>query len=338
MQVTKEGSVRVDLVGGTLDLEPIHLILKNVVTLNVATSLKAQVTLDSTKEDFIEIESLDYKTNYKFKASEFTYENLYESDHFGPMKFVCQILDFFKVNKELKLTMSSGAPAGSGLGGSSAMGVTLFNALSEYFKKPFLKTQIIKSVKDIESRILNQGIAGYQDYHPALYGGVLGLVPSTGELQVEQLYTPELKKYLESHISLIFSGKSRLSGMNNWEMYKSFFDKDAVIRKGLQEIARVSYETYQNIKQESYQNIANLIGKEGECRAKLFPGIYSKEMSEFHVTMKKKLPNAGMKVCGAGGGGCFIVTHQDDQRDEVDSLIDEFKMQRLEFCIEKPIE
>ena len=38
-----EGSVRVDLLGGTLDLNPINLILPNVVTLNLATSLKAKV-------------------------------------------------------------------------------------------------------------------------------------------------------------------------------------------------------------------------------------------------------------------------------------------------------
>ena len=43
--VTIEGSVRVDLLGGTLDLVPINLILPNVVTLNLATSLKAKVTI-----------------------------------------------------------------------------------------------------------------------------------------------------------------------------------------------------------------------------------------------------------------------------------------------------
>ena len=61
-------------------------------------------------------------------------------------------------------------------------------------------------------------------------------------------------------------------------------------------------------------------------------------MKSFHDTMKQKLPNAGMKVCGAGGGGCFIVTHQEDQKSAIRSLIDEFKMQELDFCIEQPIE
>ena len=70
MQVTKEGSVRVDLVGGTLDLEPINLILPNVVTLNVATSLKAKVVLDRSEFNGVEIVSSDYGKTYKFRLEE----------------------------------------------------------------------------------------------------------------------------------------------------------------------------------------------------------------------------------------------------------------------------
>ena len=110
--------------------------------------------------------------------------------------------------------------------------------------KNLLKEGVLKTVKDIESRILNQGIAGYQDHHPALYGGVLALLPTVGDITVEQLYTDELKKYLESHITLIFSGKSRLSGMNNWEVYKGFFDKNESIRAGLQEISQISLRPF----------------------------------------------------------------------------------------------
>ena len=47
MQTESTGSVRVDLVGGTLDLPPIHLILDETVTLNLATSLKAKVIFES---------------------------------------------------------------------------------------------------------------------------------------------------------------------------------------------------------------------------------------------------------------------------------------------------
>ena len=58
--VEVEGSVRVDLLGGTLDLEPINLILSNVVTLNVATSLKAKVQLEQMNFEGVQIISKDY--------------------------------------------------------------------------------------------------------------------------------------------------------------------------------------------------------------------------------------------------------------------------------------
>ena len=338
MRVTKEGSVRVDLVGGTLDLDPIHLILKNVITLNVATSLKALVCVEKNNEMFIEIESKDYKNITRFDEKDFSYQNLYENDFFGPMKFVCQILDYFKIHKGLKITLESGAPAGSGLGGSSAMGVTLFSALADLLKQKFTRLEIVNKTKGIESRILNQGIAGYQDFYPALYGGILALKAAPGEVKVEQLYTPELKKYLESCITLVFSGKSRLSGFNNWELYKSFFDKDPHIRQGLAEIAEISYLTYQSIVQKSYQKTVEFIGQEGEKRAKLFPGINSEEMRSFYATMKKELPNTGMKVCGAGGGGCFIICHKPEDKKAVSNFISNHRMQKLDFCIEQPLD
>ena len=70
MSVTCKGSVRVDLLGGTLDLNPINLILDNVVTLNVATSLKAEVTIEESQKEGIEIESKDYQSTHYFSKKD----------------------------------------------------------------------------------------------------------------------------------------------------------------------------------------------------------------------------------------------------------------------------
>ena len=43
---SNEGSVRVDLLGGTLDIVPINQVLRNTITLNLATSLKAKVIVE----------------------------------------------------------------------------------------------------------------------------------------------------------------------------------------------------------------------------------------------------------------------------------------------------
>ena len=115
MLVTSEGSVRVDLVGGTLDLEPINLILPNVVTLNVATSLKAKVIIEQVESKGIEIISSDYDKTYFYEKSEMTDKNLYYSQYFEEMSFVMQIISLFSISSGLKVILSSGAPAGSGL-------------------------------------------------------------------------------------------------------------------------------------------------------------------------------------------------------------------------------
>ncbi|MCO4752844.1 MAG: hypothetical protein KC478_00110 [Bacteriovoracaceae bacterium] len=338
MPVTKEGSVRVDLVGGTIDLEPINLILPNVVTLNVATSLKAKVVLEESSFDGVEIFSKDYDTSYKFNQSDFNQENLYSGDFFKEMKFVCQILDLFGATKNLRVTLSSGAPAGSGLGGSSAMGVTLYSALCDKFNKKFDIYEAVAKVKGTEGRILNQGVPGYQDYFPALTGGVLSIRGKAGELEYEQLFTPELKDFLEGHMTLVYSGLSRNSGINNWEVYKAFFDKNEKIRSGMEKIADISYQTYLAIKNKNYDEVLELIGQEGEVRKLLAPNIVPSEIEDIFNKLKTDFPAIGMKMCGAGGGGCFILTHKSQDSDSIKKTIEQLGMRVLDFCIDHPIQ
>ncbi len=338
--VVKEGSVRVDLVGGTLDLPPIHLIIKDVITLNLATSLKAKVIIVPTDKDYVEIVSRDYNSVEVFNHHEFTEDNL-SNDHFGPLTFVAQILSLFSLHRGVKLELSSGAPAGSGLGGSSAMGVTIFSAIAEFLSETeeidLPRLDVVRKVRDIEGRMLNSGIPGYQDYYPALYGGILALKPTPGTILVEQLFTPSLKKFLESHISLVYSGISRLSGINNWEVYKAFFDKNQKVVDGLTDIAQISQEAYQAIKCGKYDLLLKKISEEGKEREALFPNIVSSEIKSMFFEIQKHRPHVGLKVCGAGGGGCFILTHQKDDRNVIAELVQKYQMHLLDFKVESPL-
>ncbi len=344
MQVTNlkesacaSGSVRVDLVGGTLDLEPINLILPNVVTMNVATSLKANVELNKTNVEEVLIISKDYDKSYSFHKNDFSYEKLYQSDHFKEMTFICQILDLFKINSNIQVTLSSGAPAGSGLGGSSAMGVTLYKALCELTGEKLDIDQAVLKVKGCESRILNQGVPGYQDYFPALCGGVLALFGEPGKIIKEQLYSKALAEFLEKRITLVYSGISRNSGINNWDVYKGFFDQNSKIRESMLNIAKVSFDAYQALKKEDFEGLLANISKEGEVRESLATGITPVEIKTIFQTIKSSHPDVGIKMCGAGGGGCFILTHTEEDQESIKKLIKENKMDVLDFFIESAL-
>jgi D-glycero-alpha-D-manno-heptose-7-phosphate kinase len=335
MQVTKSGSVRVDLVGGTLDLEPINLILPNVITLNVATTLKAKVDIRKRDDSQIHIKSLDYDKTYNFDLSDFNQDNLYQGDFFKEMTFLCQLIDLFKLDSGLEIELSSNAPAGSGLGGSSSMGVVFFSALSELCGEFYSVKEIVQKVKGTEGRILNQGMPGYQDYFPALCGGVLALRGLPGDIQIEQLYKDDLVNFLEDHITLVYSGIARDSGINNWDVYKKFFDKDIATIQALSNIARISYETYQAIKDENYVHLLELIHAEGEERKGLSQNIVPREIAEVFSALEAEFTNVGMKMCGAGGGGCFIITHQAKDKSEIEKAIAKTPMRVLDFKIDK---
>ena len=338
MQVTKSGSVRVDLVGGTLDLEPINLILPNVVTLNVATSLKAQVSVKKTETSEIKIISEDYNKEYNVELKDLTFENLYENNTFMEMTFLLQLIDYFKIPSGLEIRLKSGAPAGSGLGGSSAMGVTFFSALCDLYKYEASLTEKIQIVKAIEARILGQGITGYQDYYPALTGGILGLVSLPGRVMIDQLYTEELAEFLEDHITLIYSGISRDSGINNWEVYKAFFDKNGEIKKHLKEIALISHDTFTAIKEKEYLEVLKLIGREGEARESLSKNIVPQGVHDFFAELKSSSTDIyGMKMCGAGGGGCFILTHGKKSQDAINKLVERYNFKILDFKVDRPL-
>ena len=138
---------------------------------------------------------------------------------------------------------------------------------------------------------------------------------------------------LEKHLILVYSGISRNSGINNWDVYKGFFDKNLGVRKGLELIAELSYKAYLAIKNKKYDELLALIGQEGDARELLAPGIVPSEVRELKSDLNTLDINIGLKMCGAGGGGCFIITHHGHE-DIITKTILKHKMRILPFQIE----
>ena len=323
-----ERSIRIDLLGGTLDLCPINTIVRNVVTLNMALTLVSRAEVEEREGEGILIESVDYDRQDIFHSSDFE-----DISSFGPLSFVASILDYFCIRSGVKVTLSSDSPTGAGLGGSSAMGVALYEALCTYSGRDFDPSCAVSILHSIEGRILDAGPAGYQDYYPALYGGITALRPVFDKVEVCQLYCDELKKELEEGLTLVFSGKNRLSGVNNWEVYKRFFDRDKKVRGGLQEIADLSYAAYLAVENRRWREVLELVKQEGEVRRTLFPNIVTTQMMTVYEKLKNRFPSLGLKVCGAGGGGCFLLVHEKEEGEIIKKEVEKYHMQCLDFSV-----
>ncbi len=312
--IKQRSSARVDLVGGTLDIFPISLVLRNSTTINFALSIFAETEIQDTNLDHVIIESKEYNTSVSSK----------EIDSTSPLYFALRIIHFF-CDKGLKISLSSNIPPGSGLGGSSTMGINLFKALMRKFNKTYAPSEIVSIVSSIEASILNAGPVGIQDYYPALYGGILAIKGDYQGTQIKQLWSEKRSNMIKNNFTLIYSGKTRNSGFNNWSVYKSFFDRDKKTVALLEEIAENSHQAYNALLQDNEDNFISRVLKDGELREKLCPNIITEEMKVFSRKADTKI-----KVCGAGGGGCFLALKSKN----LDKYAKEFSMNPLEFSVQ----
>src|SRR5438445_10473941 len=123
-KVTVRAPVRADLAGGTLDLWPLYLLHPGARTVNVAISLHAESEIAETGDSAIEIRLTDQQYEQR-------YNSLHELAADPKAALIHRILEHFHTVSGIRITTRTDAPRGSGLGGSSALSITLVRGLSE---------------------------------------------------------------------------------------------------------------------------------------------------------------------------------------------------------------
>ena len=304
-KVIVRAPVRADLAGGTLDLWPLYLFHPGSRTVNVAISFYAESEVCETTDGAIEVHLSDQQYRQR-------YESLGEMANDPKVSLLFRLVEHFKVSG-IKITTRTDAPRGSGLGGSSALAITLVRALSEMAGNPVEGEDLIFLVRDLETRLLGVP-AGIQDYYPPVFGGLGSLHLNPGKPTRYPLQSSVQE--LGAHMLLHYSGISHFSGTNNWEMYKRHVDGKKKVQKGFREIAEISIEMERALDAGNYEAAGVALGKEWEARKALIEGISTPEIDQAIDAAKAAGAWAG-KVCGAGGGGCIVFFFPADRREAV---------------------
>jgi D-glycero-alpha-D-manno-heptose-7-phosphate kinase len=163
-KVTVRAPVAVDLAGGTLDPWPLYL-FHPCANVNVAISYYAESEVAETDDSSIES---SHRSAVRAAAT------IAPRDRADPKAaLIHRVLEHFHLSG-IRITTRTDAPRGSGLGGSSALSVTLVRALSELAGNPIEGEELIALVRDLETRLIGVP-AGIQDYYPPVYGGLAAL-------------------------------------------------------------------------------------------------------------------------------------------------------------------
>ncbi|MDQ6652348.1 MAG: GHMP kinase, partial [Acidobacteriota bacterium] len=115
MLIESSAPTRVDLAGGTIDIWPLYLFHPGAATVNFATSLRAQCQIKTRDDGRIVLESRDRKMAFETELA--AMEDLIREER---LELISKLVHFFKPTIGFHLTANSVAPAGAGMGGSSA--------------------------------------------------------------------------------------------------------------------------------------------------------------------------------------------------------------------------
>lgn len=305
-KVTVRAPVRADLAGGTLDLWPIYLFHPGARTVNVAISYYAEATIAETGASGIQIDLTD-------QGYQQTYNTLHELAADSKAALIHRVLEYFHTVDGIRITTRTDAPRGSGLGGSSALSITIIRALAELAGEPVEEEQLIALVRDLETRLLGVP-AGIQDYYPPVYGGLAALHLDPGVVKRHEIGLPIEK--LTEHFLLHYTGVAHFSGTNNWEMYKRQVEGKKKVHRGFDRITQSAIDMEKALESGDMPGAGAALGREWENRKALIKGISTPEIDAAIDAAVGAGAWAG-KVCGAGGGGCIVFLMPPDRREAV---------------------
>ncbi len=315
MIIESVAPVRVDLAGGTVDIWPLYLLLDQPKTINYGINLFAKTTIESTpsSKPEVKIESIDLRKSHTFSWSEiFDEKAVTAPELILPVRLLRYFAKLHTNPQSLALHLKTEAksPAGAGLGGSSALSISIIGALFKWVN-PTTPLDLEKDgeflislTRDVESQVL-YGPAGLQDYYGAAFGGLQVLNWKIAKNERTSLPVSTLKE-LEARTLLFYSGKSRNSGINNWQLFKGLIDKNPEVDSKFRAICKATEKVEAALLKQDFKAVVSAVREEWESRKTLASGISTPEMDEAYARAKK-ITDLAFKVCGAGGGGCFFV-------------------------------
>ena len=312
MIIESSAPARVDLAGGTIDIWPLYLFHPGATTVNFGISLRAHCRIETRDDDRIILESQDRKVSFE--------TNVADVEKLGTetrLELISKLVHFFKPTTGFNLTTKSMAPAGAGLGGSSTLAIACIGALNKLVGDRYERDQFITLAANIETTVIRVP-AGVQDYYGAFYGSVSCVSYRTDGVERQGLdVNPE---ELESRIAICYTGEPRLSGINNWEVFKRHIDGEPEMFEMFEGIRDSARRMREALLANDWEKVAASMRQAYPNRKRLAPNITTPQMD---ALVDKAMANGavGAKVCGAGGGGCIAFVCAEGRKADVEDAL-----------------
>ncbi len=285
-----------DLAGGTLDIWPVNLMLPHALTVNVAINRRARARVRPTGgawrvvgDGQVDMESGSLEALFGHPLA----------------ALAARLLHYFDRETPREVHFETTAPPGSGLGGSSALGIAIAGALNEVTGAGRSIPELVRIVMDTEVRILRTA-TGAQDQFAAALGGANALHWESPHPRTEPLPwgRPDADPMAERFV-LVFTGEAHSSGNSNARVLRRIFAGKPGAIAGLHRIADAALAMRGALAAEDWNRVANALNREWAGRKALARRVTNPTIDRLEAALRKAGALA-VKACGAGAGGTVV--------------------------------
>lgn len=329
--IRSRSPLRLGLAGGGTDMESFFSVHGGCV-LNATISLYACSTLKPKKDGKIRFIAEDIGEKFESEITDYI-------EPTGPLKlhkaiYNSIVKDYNKGQPfgAFKMETYCDAPAGSGLGSSSTLVVSMIKAYAELLAIPFGDYDIAQLAYKIERKDLAMK-GGKQDQYAATFGGVNFM-----EFQKDDrtIINPlKVRKWilseLEQSLILFYTGISRDSGAIIEEQNKSIEGKLEKTIESMLAIKQESFEMKEALLNGDIKAIAASMRRGWEAKKSASSKISNSNIDRIYDSVMNAGAMAG-KISGAGGGGFIMFLVPPSKRIKILQLLEKEKEGRTMPC------
>jgi D-glycero-alpha-D-manno-heptose-7-phosphate kinase len=304
MIIRSKAPLRLGLAGGGTDIADYYNRFTGYV-LNATVDMYAHCTIEPDETGEIKFNAADLDKIEEYSANERIPVSPSLPLHCGIYNRI--VSDFTKKPLSFKMITYSDAPAGSGLGSSSTMVVTIIKAFTEWLNLPLGEYDIAALACKVEREDLALA-GGKQDQYAATFGGFNFMEFYENERVI--VNPLRLKRWirneLEASLVLYYTGVSRESANIISEQIQHARKGDAKNIESMHEIKRQSVVMKEALLKGDFKVFSDCLLNGWLAKknaASLITNPYLDELYQYAIDNGAE----SAKISGAGGGGFMMI-------------------------------
>ena len=299
MIIRSKAPLRLGLAGGGTDVSPYSDLYGGAI-LNATISMAAYTTIEPTNDGCVEFLAPDKGLHERYKDATEVDTDGYFILHKGVYNRI--VRQFTHHPLSLRIASFVDAPAGSGLGTSSTLVVSILGAYVEWLKLPLGEYDIARLAYEIER--IDLGLAGgKQDQYAATFGGFnymefIGDNVIVNPLRVRQQYIDELNH----NLLLYWTDTSHVSADIIKEQQQNVKNKKASSIESMHKLKEQALQMKEALLKGHVGSIGQILNFGWQHKKQMAQSVSNPRIDAIYEAALAAGATGG-KISGAGGGG-----------------------------------